>query len=298
MSEIRVLVTGSSGLIGESLLESLRNQSVEAHGVSRTAVKAPLTHRADLSAPEETAALLARVKPSAIVHLAGGHQRDIGRLYESNVLTTVNLLQAAARLKSPPAFITTGSAAEYGEPAGGIASESASAHPVTEYGRAKLAASALAQSISVSAGARLCIVRPFNVVSPHLTSATALGNMREQLMAQTGRDRVVRCGRLDVLRDFVPVQFVVDVFSRLLDLDEWPRILNACSGTGIELGSVLRAAAERLDVQVRVVPVPELMNIPAAARIVGDPTRLHSLGLYCEPTAASLASLLIGRVSS
>jgi nucleoside-diphosphate-sugar epimerase len=293
MSEIRVLVTGSTGLIGEPLLESLRNRSVEAHGVSRTAMTGPLTHRADLSAPEETAALLARVKPSAIVHLAGGRERDIGRLYESNVLTTVNLLQAAARLKSPPAFITTGSAAEYGEPAGGIASEAGAARPVTEYGRAKLAASALAQSLSTSSGIRLCIVRPFNVVSPHLPSATALGNMRQQLIAQTGIHRVVRCGRLDIVRDFVPLQFVVEVFSRLLELGEWPRLLNACSGIGIELGSVLRAMADCFDAEVCVTPVPELMGIPAAARIVGDATLLHALGLHCDPTAASLARLLI-----
>ena len=293
MSETRVLVTGSAGLIGAPLLELLRGRSIEAHGVSRTASTDSLTHRADLSVPEEAANLLARVKPSVIVHLAGGPERDLERLYESNVLTTVNLLQAAARLESPPAFITAGSAAEYGEPAGGLASESAPARPVTEYGRAKLAASALAQGLSASSGIRLCIVRPFNIVSPYLPSTTALGNMRAQLLAQTGTPRVVRCGKLDIVRDFVPLQFVVDVFSRLLDLDDWPRLLNACSGIGIELGSVLHAAAEFLDVEARVVPVPELMEIPAAAQIVGDASLLHRLGLHCEPTAASLARLLV-----
>lgn len=294
MSGTRVLVTGSTGLIGKPLLQLLRDRSVEAHGVTRGETTDPLTHSADLSVPEQTTTLLARVKPTVIIHLAGGQQRDLGRLYESNVLTTVNLLQAAGRLESLPALITTGSAAEYGEPSDGIASESTAADPVTDYGRAKLASSALAQSLSASFGIPLCIVRPFNVVSPHLPSATALGNMRQQLLAQTGRDRVVRCGRLDIVRDFVPVDFVVRVLSRLLDLDEWPRVLNACSGVGIELGSVLGAAAECLDAAARVVPVPELMEIPAAVRIVGDPTLLHSLRLHCDPTPASLARILIG----
>ena len=236
MNGDRVLVTGSSGLIGEPLLESLRNRSFEAHGATRVAATDPLTHRADLAEPEQTAALLARVQPSVIIHLAGGQQHDVGRLYESNVLTTVNLLQAAARLETPPAFITTGSAAEYGEPANGIASESTAADPVTDYGRAKLASSALAQILSTASGIRLCIVRPFNVVSPHLPSATALGNMRAQLLGQTGRNRVVRCGRLDVIRDFVPIEFVVSVVSRLLELNEWParpqRLLGSRHRTG------------------------------------------------------------------
>ena len=294
MNETRVLVTGSTGLIGAPLLESLRARSIEAHGVSRTATTGPFTHRADLSVPAQTADLLARLSPSVIIHLAGGRERDLERLYVSNVLTTVNLLQAAARQESPPAFITAGSAAEYGEPVEGIASESTPARPVSEYGRAKLAASALAQALSASSGRSLCVVRPFNVVSPHLPSTTALGNMRQELTTQTGTPRVVRCGRLDVVRDFIPLDFVVEVFSRLLDLDEWPPVLNVCSGIGIELGGVLRAAAECLDVEVQVVPVPELMNIPAASKIVGDASVLHGLGLHCEPTAASLARLLLG----
>lgn len=291
----RVLVTGSTGLIGTPLIRLLRDRPFEVHGVSRAATTDPLTHRADLSVPEQTTSLLAQVNPSVIIHLAGGRETDVARLYESNVLTTVNLLQAAARLISPPAFVMTGSAAEYGVPPGGLVSESAAALPVTDYGRAKLAASALAQSLSAASGIRLCIVRPFNIVSPHMPSATALGNIRQQLMAQGGRHRIIRCGRLDVVRDFIPVQFAVDVFSRLLDWDweEWPRIINVCSGVGIELGSILRATAAFLGVDVQVRAVPELMAIPAAAQIIGDATLLHKLGLRCEPTATSLARLLM-----
>jgi nucleoside-diphosphate-sugar epimerase len=293
MSEQRVLVTGSTGLIGEALVESLRDRPFEVHGVARTVRADSSTHRADLSVPAQVADLLDRVNPSVIVHLAGGRETDVARLYASNVLTTVNLLQAAARLESPPAFITVGSAAEYGEPAGGIASESDPAHPLTEYGRAKLAASALAQSLAGDAQIRLCIVRPFNVVSPHLPASTALGNMRQQLVTQQGKTRVVRCGRLDVVRDFVPLKFVVEVLSRLLDVDDWPRVLNVCSGTGIELGSVLHAMGVLVDAEVRPLAIPELTRIPAAARIVGDSSLLHGLGLHCEPTPELLARLMI-----
>ena len=69
--------------------------------------------------------------------------------------------------------------------------------------------------------------------------------------------------------------------------------LNVCSGTGIELGSVLRAMADCLDVDVHVTPIDELTGIPAAQKIIGDATLLHKLGLRCEPTAASLARLLV-----
>jgi GDP-4-dehydro-6-deoxy-D-mannose reductase len=287
-----VLVTGSTGLIGAALLRFLRDLGFEAHGAARTATTDPLTHGADLCVAEEALGLLALVSPAVVIHLAGGRERS--RLYESIVAPTLNVLNAAARLEPPPSVITAGSAAEYGEPVDGVASESIPPRPVTDYGRAKLAASNVAREIAVASDLRLCIVRPFNIVSPDLPSTSALGNMRVQLLAEKGKHRVVRCGRLDVIRDFVPLGFVLDVLVRLLDLETWPEILNVCSGVGIELESVLHAMADELDVDVSTVPVPELVAIPAATRIVGDATLLRALGLVCEPTPRSLGCLLVG----
>ncbi len=290
-----MLVTGSTGLIGTPLLSLLRELGFEAHGASRTATSSPLTHAADLSVAEDAVGLLARVSPAVVVHLAGGRERST--LHESNVAATLNVLEAVARLDPPPSVIAAGSAAEYGEPAGGVASESIPARPVTDYGRAKLAASNVAQKIAVASGLRLCIVRPFNIVSPDLPSTSALGNMRVQLLAEKGKHRVVRCGRLDVVRDFVPLEFVLEVLVRLLDLEKWPEILNVCSGVGIELESVLEAMADELGVDVSTVAVPELVAIPAADKIVGDATLLRRLGLVCEPTPRSLGYLLVGNAA-
>jgi nucleoside-diphosphate-sugar epimerase len=270
----------------------LRDLGFEAHGAARTATNDQLTHGADLSVAEEAVDLLALVSPAVVIHLAGGRERS--SLRESNVAPTLNVLNAAARLEPPPYVIAAGSAAEYGEPADGVASESIPPRPVTDYGRAKLAASNVAREMAVASDLRLCIVRPFNIVSPDLPLTSALGNMRAQLLAERGKHRVVRCGRLDVVRDFVPLGFVLEVLVRLLNLEEWPEILNVCSGVGIELESVLHAMADELDVDVSTVPVPELVAIPAATRIVGDATLLRALGLVCEPTARSLGCLLVG----
>lgn len=290
-----MLVTGSTGLIGAPLLRLLRERGFDAHGVSRTASVDPQTHRADLTDAATVGALLDDVCPAVVVHLAGGRERTLDRLRESNVVPTLNVLQAAARLEPPPSVITAGSAAEYGEPAESVASESTSPRPVSDYGRAKLEASKLARSIATESDIRMCIVRPFNIVSPDLPSASALGNMRHQLLAETGRRRVVRCGRLDVVRDFVPLDFVLEAFIRLLDVEAWPNVLNVCSGVGIELGSVLRAMADELDVEVQTIAAPELVAIPAADRIIGDAALLRALGLVCEPTAISLARMLVGQ---
>ena len=276
-----VLVTGASGLIGEELLRRL----------GPGAVASERSNASDLSAPGKAAALIASVRPGTLVHLAGGTSPDRHEVYRKNVLPTVHLLEAAARLEKLPYCIVIGSAAEYGEASDRPISESSPLRPVSDYGRAKLAQTTLAESICKAAGLPLTILRPFNLVSPRLPVTTALGNMREQLL----RGELVECGRLDVIRDFVPLSAVAETIERLITRPA-TGVINVCSGTGIELGSILQAMAERLGRGLKIVQRPDLLAIPAAPRVVGDPARLaEATGIRIEVTAASIAEILLPR---
>lgn len=281
-----ILVTGAGGLIGQELLLRL--------GSSSPGVVTTDHHRCDLSISREAAALIEEVRPGTVVHLAGGTSSDRHEVYRKNVLTTVHLLEAAARLAEPPYCMVMGSAAEYGEASGEPITESSPLRPVSDYGRAKLAQTTLAESICKSAGLPLTILRPFNLVSPRLPASTALGNMRKQLLRGEGRERVVECGRLDVIRDFVPVSAVAETIQRLTESPAPGQAINLCSGTGIELGAILQAMAEKLEVTLRIVQKPELLAIPAASRVVGDPTRLaHVTGIRIPATAEGMAEILL-----
>jgi nucleoside-diphosphate-sugar epimerase len=288
-----VLVTGATGLIGSRLVRRLHGADFEVHGVSRSVGSPPLLHRADLSEPSAAYEVVENVGPSVILHLAGSQHANPSRLYADNVLTTVNVMHAAARVNPAPSIVAVGSASEYGDPDSGSVTEESPTRPFTDYGRAKVAASMLARTIAERADLRLCVLRPFNVVSPDLPPTTALGNMRRQLFEQGGELRVVRCGRVDVVRDFVPLEFVIDVLIGMLDLDPWPEVLNVCTGVGIELGELLLAMGSVFGVEVEVSTVQELVQIAAPARIVGDPALLHALGFHCAPTPSSLAALMI-----
>lgn len=292
-----ILVTGATGLIGQELTRALSLQQGpwEVHTASRSDSSLPGHHRCDLSRPDEIFALIEQVGPSAVVHLAGGTSPDRHELYESNVLSTVNLLNAVARLPRPAYTIVFGSAAEYGDTSQLPISEEAPLKPISEYGRAKVAGTTLAESISRARGIPLTVLRPFNVVSPRLAASTALGNMRRQLLGTVGAERTVTCGRLDLVRDYVPVQAVAEVILHLLGTPAPGQTLNVCSGVGITLGSILDAMAERLGVALRIVQSPELLGIPAAPRVVGDPERLaRETGIRIAVTAEDLATLILG----
>jgi nucleoside-diphosphate-sugar epimerase len=291
---IRLLVTGATGLIGRELLPVLRG-SGEVFALGRSASDLPGYVRCDLSDPEPTRSAIGSLQPAVVVHLAGGPRPSRHDLYRDNVLATVHLLEAAAALRSPPYCIVFGSAAEYGDGATALLDESAPLRPVTEYGRAKVAQTTLAESIARARAVPLTVLRPFNVVSPHLPPSTALGNMRRQLLSAEGPDRQVRCGRLDVVRDFIPLSSVVEVVRRLLERPAPGRVVNLCSGVGVEVGAILAAMGRRLGTALRIVQDPDLAALPAAVSIVGNPAAMREIaGPGIPPTPDALAEVLLG----
>ena len=252
----RVLVTGSSGLIGRAVFARLNALGVDVTGVSRRN-QSPGVLRADLTDERECCGS----SGEGVAEVGGPSRRSCYRrreeLYRANVVATQNLFEAVAKLDPAPSVIVAGSAAEYGDPIADRVAEDHPTRPVTEYGRAKVKQSTVVQQIAGAAGLRFSIIRPFNIVSSELPATVALGNIRRQLLAASGPLRTVQCGRLDVVRDFIPLELVVDTVVRLLELDEWPPILNVCSGVGIELGDLLEAMASALGVEVAVSPHPE-----------------------------------------
>ncbi|HEX4966694.1 MAG TPA: NAD-dependent epimerase/dehydratase family protein [Thermoanaerobaculia bacterium] len=290
-----ILVTGAGGLIGSEAVPLLAAAPWPVVTTARSGLDHHPHHRCDLAVAEEAASLVAAVRPGTIVHLAGGTGAGRHETYRKNVLSTVHLLDAAARLAAPPYCIVMGSAAEYGEGNGGLLTETSPLHPVSEYGRAKLAQTTLAESICEFAGLPLTVVRPFNLVSPRLPASAALGSMRRQLLEGEGPERTVECGRLDVVRDYVPVALVAETLRRLIAKPAPGETINVCSGTGIELGAILAAMAARLGVSLRIVQRPELLAIPAAPRVAGDPARLAQVtGLRMAATAEGMAEILLG----
>lgn len=287
MSLSDVLVTGSTGLIGREVMQRLGALGAEATGVSRRPSLG--TVATDLTDTVATEALIRCLEPSAVVHLAGAVVGSPDQLRRANVETTRNVLDSVARSSPPTAVIVVGSAAEFGAPQTELVSEDHPLRPLSDYGRAKAEQTSLAQALAERHGLRLLVLRPFNIISRGLPRTSALGNMREQLLGQSGSTRQVSCGRLDVVRDFVPLELVAEAVTALLLRDDWPATLNVCSGVGLRLADVLTSMASQLQVELEVVAHQELSTIPAPDRIVGDATLLRSYGLVSSPTLDSVA---------
>ncbi|GFG54246.1 oxidoreductase [Mycolicibacterium agri] len=119
----RVLVTGAYGLVGRPVVARLVADGFQVVATAHRAIKPALPAEADvrpvdLTDPDQIAALIADVSPSAIVHLAACippmcyANRTLARAV--NVEATAALVREASAMPSPPRFVHASSMAVYG----------------------------------------------------------------------------------------------------------------------------------------------------------------------------------------
>jgi GDP-4-dehydro-6-deoxy-D-mannose reductase len=288
----RVTVTGSTGLLGRAVVTALQdNRDVEVWTAARGGEPRERHVVADLTRPDDARAVAA-TRPDVVIHLAAVNRGDVPTMFRTNVVGTTNLLRC---LGEGTHVVQTGSSAEYAPMKMRIA-EGAPLGPLTAYGWSKVAQTISAQAAAEEHSLRIAILRPFNVVSPELPATSALGNARRQLLAGARGPIVhLRVGRLDIVRDYVPVRYVAEAIVAIALDPMVSGVYNVCSGSGLRLDAVLDALAERAGARLRMQPDPELIGIAGAESVVGDPTKLETLlGCSIRPTPGDVAAWVTG----
>ncbi len=130
----RVLVTGATGFIGSHLCHALAGLGAEVHGLARTTGRAETCRLwpVDLVDREQVRAVVDRVRPRFVFHLAGlvtarpGLELVLPMLH-NNLLGTVHLLLALAGTDRCEQVVMTGSSEELGGPTSPYATAKAAA---------------------------------------------------------------------------------------------------------------------------------------------------------------------------
>ncbi len=245
-----VLVTGASGFVGacavRRLLETGHRVSVLVRPEARLwRLREILEHervqvlRADLTDAASTRAAVAFARPRAIVHLATEgayeHQSDSRRILATNVIGTLNLLDAGVE-EGVRLFVNAGSSSEYGYKDAPMREDDILA-PNSHYAVAKAAQTHLVAYAAASRGIASVTFRLFSVYGPWEEPTRLVPTLIRR--ARAGLPLVMTAP--DTARDFIHVD---DVLDAMLGLD---RLAGLCGevfnlGTGVQ--STLRQVVD------------------------------------------------------
>ncbi len=285
-----VMVTGANGFIGRNLVARLRATGgarviAVRHRMSALAPRDAATVAADLAGAQAAHALIGEFRPDLIVHAAGRNKGGDTDIWRDNALTARSLLDAAEDAPTRPHVILLGSAAEYGPQPRGPITETAPCRPVTSYGRAKLAATEDALQRASRGKIDVAVLRPFNVVGPGIGGELVLGAFIEKLKhasAHKPGEITIAMGRLDAVRDFVPLGHLLAVIQAAAARRISGEIINVCSGRGRAVRDILERLAVLAGLRVRIIGDAPVEIDPGPDIIIGDPRKCERL-TGCRP---------------
>ena len=278
MKDSRILVTGGVGYVGRELVRQLVTAgSGEVHVLDNLAGGEKRLehmdrgnfelHRCDIRDEDAVAAVMRKVAPDVIYHLAAIHfiptcEAHPGNSNSINVSGTINLLNAAP---AGARFVFASTAAVYRPFAGEHVEADDMLGPMDIYGHTKLHAENFVRYFHNQNKIRGVIVRLFNVVGPGETNPHLVPAIIGQL-AQ-GKTEIA-LGNLFPHRDYIDVKDVARGFRALSDharFDDGPVISNLGTGVTHAVGDVVRLIAEAAGVKL------DILQDPARVRPVDRP---------------------------
>ncbi len=237
----------------------------------------------DIQNSTELKKVLAKVQPERIYHLASltfvpEVAKEGAAAFETNVLGTMNLMQAIQELPVKPRVLFVGSAEVYGLVAGDVASidEENPLQPASLYGVSKAAAELLARSYVNQEGAGVISVRPFNHIGPRQDSRFACSSFARQIaLIEKGAQPIIKTGNLDSLRDFMDVRDTVRAYHAVMQEGRPGEVFNVCSGKSVSVRSVLETLLSFSEMRIKLETDPKLFRQAKPGVFCGDYSRLH-----------------------
>jgi nucleoside-diphosphate-sugar epimerase len=273
-SGARALVTGGAGFIGRHLCARLAAAGMGVHSASRR--EHPGTehfehHTVDLQNYASVSALLDRVKPDYIFHLASHVQgapdlKHVLPAFHGNLETTVNLLTAVAE-RGCKRFVMTGSFMEPSAAPGDIT-------PTSPYAAAKWASAAYVRMFSVLYRVPVTTARVYMVYGPGQQDLTKLVPYTINCLLAGQAPRITSGSRLV---DWIYVEDVADGFVRLaLADDAVGQVVDLGSGSLIATSDLVATICRLVDPSIApdIGALPDRPLEPTGAAHVEDSHRV------------------------
>ena len=271
----KVLIFGIDGFTGEHLSKYLRDDGFDVYGTSYSNLgnkifKVDITYKADIDN------VLREVVPDFIIVLSGisfpahGHNEDF---YSINTIGAINILETVILLNQHPRkIIMAGSATIYGNQGLGILDESLCPIPANHYGASKYAMESMAKNYFNKLN--IIITRPFNYTGINQVDNFLIPKIVNHFKENK---KVIELGNLDVSREFNDVEFVCEVYKKLLESNTKSQIVNICSNRGIKLLDVIDTMNEIAGYKIEVKVNPAFVRKDEIKSLTGSSEKLFEM---------------------
>jgi nucleoside-diphosphate-sugar epimerase len=279
----RALVTGLCGFTGRYMARELDDAGYRVFGtVLRGGQAGPDIFEVDLCDRHAVTAMVDRVQPDVVVHLAGiafvAHL-DPDLMYRVNVVGCRNLLEALAGARHHSSAVLLASSANiYGNADVALIDEHVAPAPANDYAVSKLAMEYMAHLWMGQLP--IIVARPFNYTGRGQDEKFLLPKIVAHFRR---RERKIALGNLAVARDFSDVRMVARAYRRLLAAGPAGQAFNICSGQSHSIAEVIDTMADMAGYRIDVEVAPACVRANEVLTLAGDNAKLTSVVGDIEP---------------
>lgn len=275
------LITGAEGFIGSHLVKFLQARGwsivgsyLQNNSSLANSPNVQFTH-CDLRNGQRVTQLLEEHQPTHIFHLGAqslptASWADPVTTFESNIMGSLYLFEAARRMKKSPVIVSACSSAEYGNvpPAAIPVTEERPLRPLHPYGISKVCQDLLAREYFLDYGVPAVNIRLFNTTGPGKTGDAPSDFVRQVVGIQKGlQSSVIEVGNLKPRRAFLDVQDTVRGFYLAAMKGRRGEAYNLCASKTYHIRDILQTTIRLAGIKAEIRPVARLMR-PSDEKII------------------------------
>lgn len=293
----RVLITGVSGMIGSHVARVLVSKSCyKIYGLVRPrsnldtlvgVLDKIILLTGDITDGPRITTILEEIRPDYLYHFAAQAINSLSYgspevTLNTNVIGTMNILEAVHRPGLETRILLAGSSTEYGRTADtwdGPIPESAPLNPVSPYGVSKVTTEKLGNQYFLSYGINVITARFFIQVGVGGTDSLAIHQFCKQIaLAEMGlADPVVRHGNLKTQRDMTDVRDSAFVVVELAEKGSAGEAYNIGSGRAMTIEKLLNVAMSLSKVPVKAVKDKSRFRVYDEKILLADNSKVRAL---------------------
>ncbi len=270
-----VLITGAEGFTGKYMTSFFKKEGLNVVSTALNPANDDII-KLDINDTQEVRSLLKKIRPHYIIHLAAisfvGHPNDLD-FYKVNTIGTESILKSLVAIEHiPQKIIIPSSATVYGNQGEKILYEEMTPKPVNHYGCSKLSMEKIASCFFSSLP--ILITRPFNYTGSGQDNSFIIPKLVNHFKHKKA---VLEIGNTEVKREFNSVDFVCNVYLRLLKSMAHSKIVNVCSSRTYSIKEIIQKLQELTGHEIEIQVNPSFVRENEIDELKGSIKNLSSI---------------------